>query len=153
MKPNITVYSKSGPEETKKLDGFISAAFWVGVDQAEGDVKSVKIRLPTESYDYDVENMLEFTGLLVRRQINFTVEFFVEPQQHQPPTRIENKTGPEQTGDTPTSGKELEADYEDELVSIKEQYEKGAMTKEQFESKKGTILKKWREGIENRLNL
>ena len=152
MKPNITVYSKTGPEGTKKLDGFIAAAFWVGVDHAEGDVRSVKIRLPTESYDVDVENMLEFTNLLVRRQINFTVEFFVEPLQRQPPMKIETKAGSEQEVGSSIPDKELEADYEDELSKIKEQFEKGGMTKEQFESKKGTILKKWREGIEGRLN-
>jgi hypothetical protein len=152
LKPNITVYAKSGPDETKKLEGFISAAFWVGVDHAEGDVRSVKIRLPTESYDFDVENMLEFTSLLVRRQINFTVEFFVEPLQRQAATKVETKNGPEQMPGSLASGREPEADYEDELSSIKAQYEKGAMTKEQFEAKKGTLLKKWREGIEGRLN-
>jgi hypothetical protein len=110
------------------------------------------VRLPTESYDFDVENMLEFTGLLVRRQINFTVEFFVEPPQRQGATKIDSRNGPEPAVGTPPSTKELDADYEDELYNIKAQFEKGALTKEQFESKKGTILKKWREGIEGRLN-
>ena len=79
MKPNISVYSRTGPEETKKLDGFVEAAFWIGVDQTEGDLDTVKIRLPSPSYDSDVASMLEFTSLLVQRQINFSVEFFTEP--------------------------------------------------------------------------
>ncbi len=149
------MYSKSGPEETKKLDGFITAAFWIGVDHAENDLRSIKIRLPTESYDYDVANMMEFTSLLVQRQINFTVEFFVEPPQRQGSPKVDIKTGRSgQEGKTEPdeANSEPESDYEVELLKIKEQFEKGQMTREQFDSRKGAILKKWKEGIENRLN-
>ena len=89
MKPNITIYSKTGPEETKKLDGYVEAAFWVGVDHAENDLDTVKLRVPTESYDQDVASVLEFTSLLVRRQINFAVEFFAEPVAGPPPKEAE----------------------------------------------------------------
>ncbi len=157
MKPNITVYSRGGPEETKKLDGFISASFWIGVDHAEGDLESVKIRLPTESYDFDVATLIEFTTLLVQRQINFSIEFFTEPSQPHAPVNSEIGQDIEAGAESSPPIEEAElpegtaVDYESELVKIKEQFKKGQVTKKQFESKKGELLKKWKEGIEEKL--
>ena len=150
MKPNITVYTSGGPEETKKLDDFISAAFWIGVDHTEGDLTSVKVRLPSESYDNDVTSLMEFTSLLVQRQINFSVEFFAEP-----PAR-EVQAGPreEAVGEGATAVSEQpngDLDFETELARIKEEYSRGLVTKKQFESKKGALLKRWKEGVEGRL--
>ncbi len=149
MKPHITVYSSGGPQETKKLDGFISAAFWIGVDHTEGDLASVKVRLPSESYDYDVASLTEFTSLLAQRQINFSVEFFTEPPLRDAPSQKVAET--KQSGSVPAVDPLKEADFEGELAKIKEQYSRGQVTKHQYESKKGEILKKWRDGLEGRL--
>jgi len=150
MKPNISIYSKAGPEETKKLDGFVEAAFWIGVDHAEGDLDTVKVRLPTESYDTDVAAMLEFTSLLVKRQVNFSVEFFTEPTLT--PAPVEEQL--ESLSEGPHALQQLEKgelDFETELAKIKEEYDKGLVSKKQFESKKGALLKRWKEKVEGKL--
>ncbi len=151
MKPIITVYSRGGPEETKKLDGFIAAAFWMGIDHAEHDLESVKVRLPSESYDFDVSSLMEFTSLLVQRQINFSVEFFTEPPVPHPAASMSVEASVKGEPQTPELVDVEEFDYETELTKIKEEYQKGLVTKKQFDSKKGALLKKWKEGVEGRL--
>jgi hypothetical protein len=79
LKPVITVYSGGSNSKTKRFDSVISAAFWAGVDYADEDINSVKIRQPSLSADSDVMGLVEFTSLLVQRQINFSVEFSPEP--------------------------------------------------------------------------
>ncbi len=150
MKPIITVYSGGSPDKTKKLDGFITAAFWIGVDHAEHDLESVKVRFPSESYDVDVTTLTEFTTLLVQRQINFSVEFFTEPTPiRQNPTASEVDV----TAETVTAGgvEEGDLDFEEELTKIKADYQKGLVTKKQYEAKRGVLLKRWKEKVEGRM--
>ena len=150
MKPIITIYSTGTTEPTKKFEGYITAAFWIGVDHAEGEVASVKVRQATESYDTEVELLNEFTGLMVQRQINFSVEFFAEPAEtHLAETVREQE--PEEKAMPVISTEGSEIDYEAELTKIKNQYKKGLVTKKQFEAKKEELLKSWRERIEGRL--
>ncbi len=149
MKPIITVYSRGTPNETKKFDGYITAAFWVGLEHLEGDLESVKIRQPNESYDLDVTNLAEFASLLVQRQINFSVEYFTEPPPQQPPSPLaEAEPNPDEPIPEPKGGV---ADFEKELERIKEDYDKGIVSKKQYESRKGVLLKRWREKVEGRL--
>ena len=148
MKPIITIYSTGTTEPTKKFEGYITAAFWIGVDHAEGEVASVKVRQATESYDTEVELLNEFTGLMVQRQINFAVEFFAEPAEAK---LLEAVREPEERGVPIISTEGSEIDYEAELTKIKNQYKKGLVTKKQFEAKKEELLKSWRERIEGRL--
>ena len=157
MKPNITVYSKAGPEETKKLDGFVEAAFWIGVDHAESDLDTVKVRLPTQSYDSDVAAVLEFTSLLVERQINFSVEFFTEPiPGPSAPVSMNYREEPLESLSTGSNAlqqlEKEEFDYEAELAKIKEDYDNGVVTKKQFESRKVALLKRWKEKVEGKLS-
>ena len=151
MKPIITVYSPGTTEETKKFEGYITAAFWIGVENAEGEGGSVKVRQPIESYDDEVAALGEFTKLMVQRQINFAVEFFAEPTQPQAredegPARILDEepmpTIPADAGET---------DYEGELTKIKDQYKKGLVTKKQYDAKKEALLRRWKEKVEGRL--
>jgi hypothetical protein len=79
LKPLITVYSGGSNSKTKRFDSVISAAFWAGVDYADEDINSVKIRQPSLSAESDLMGLIEFTSLLVQRQINFSVEFSPEP--------------------------------------------------------------------------
>ena len=147
MKPIITVYSTGTTEQTKKFEGYISAAFWIGVDHVEGDVNSVKVRQPVESYDAEVATLTEFADLMVQRQISFSVEFFTEPAQRQPPAEIiEEATVPE-----PLSLEGGEADFEDELAKIKEQYKRGLVTRKQYDARKGALLRSWKEKVEGKL--
>jgi len=148
LKPIITIYSTGTTEPTKKFEGYITAAFWIGVDHAEGEVASVKVRQATESYDTEVELLNEFTGLMVQRQINFAVEFFAEPAEAK---MLEAVREPEERGVPIISTEGSEIDYEAELTKIKNQYKKGLVTKKQFEAKKEELLKSWRERIEGRL--
>ena len=150
MKPIITIYSTGTTEPTKKFEGYITAAFWIGVDHAEGEVSSVKVRQATESYDTEVELLKEFTGLMVQRQINFAVEFFAEPAEAQPAESV-REPEPEESAPPVISTEGAEIDYEAELTKIKNQYKKGIVTKKQFEAKKEELLKSWRERIEGRL--
>lgn len=151
MKPIITVYSRGMPEQTKKFEGFITAAFWIGLYHTEGEMESVKVRQPNESYDNDVANLGEFTSLMVQRQINFSVEFFAEPLPQQQIAGQQASGNPladeipeEIEGDT-------EVDFESELTRIKEAYRSGLVNKKQYETKKGAILKKWKDKVEGRL--
>ena len=100
--------------------------------------------------------MLEFTSLLVQRQINFSVEFFTEPvPEPSSPVSLnyrEEALEPVATG--PSALQQLEKgdfDYETELAKIKADYEKGVVSKKQFETKKGTLLKRWKERVEGNL--
>ena len=151
MKPIITVYSTGTAEQTKKFEGYISAAFWIGVDHAEGEVGSVKVRQPTESYDIEVATLSEFADLLVERQINFSVEFFAEPTQQQPRAEAVPGAVPVAEPMPAIAVNGTETDYEEELNRIKDQYQKGLVTKRQYESKKLALLKKWKEKVEGRL--
>ena len=150
MKPIITLYSSGATEPTKKFEGYITAAFWIGVDHAEGEVASVKVRQPTESYDTEVELLNEFTSLMVQRQINFSVEFFAEPVGGQMVEAV-RELEPEERAVPVISAEGAEIDYEAELMKIKNQYKKGLVTKRQFEARKEELLKSWREKIEGRL--
>ena len=150
MKPIITIYSTGTTEPTKKFEGYITAAFWIGVDHTEGEVGSVKVRQPTESYDTEVELLMEFAALMVQRQINFTVEFFAEPVGVQVGETIQEQV-PEESEMPVLSAQGAEVDYEAELTKIKNQYKKGLVTKRQFEARKEELLKSWREKIEGRL--
>jgi len=150
LKPIITIYSTGTTEPTKKFEGYITAAFWIGVDHTEGEVGSVKVRQPTESYDTEVELLMEFAALMVQRQINFTVEFFAEPVGVQVGETIQEQV-PEESEMPVLSAQGAEVDYEAELTKIKNQYKKGLVTKRQFEARKEELLKSWRERIEGRL--
>ena len=149
MKPIITIYTTGTAEPTKKFEGYITAAFWIGVDHADAEVSSVKVRQATESYDTEVELLMEFAGLMVQRQINFSVEFFAEPVQAVAEEAKESV--PEETTAPVISAEGTEVDYEAELTKIRNQFKKGLMTKKQFEAKKEELLKGWRERIEGRL--
>ena len=150
MKPIITIYSTGTNEPTKKFEGYITASFWIGVDHAEGEVASVKVRQPTENYDTEVELLMEFAGLMVQRQINFSVEFFAEPVEAHVVEAVQ-EPGPEEEQTPATSAEGAEIDYEAELVRIKNRYKKGQVTKKQYEAKKEELLKSWKETIEGRL--
>jgi hypothetical protein len=151
LKPIITIYSAGTTEEPKKLEGYISAAFWIGVDHAEGEIGSVKVRQPVESYDNEVAALTEFTDLMVQRQINFSVEFFMEPAlqgaESQGPVEVKFSTD--------TIPSEVvgvgEVDYETEIARIRDEYKKGIISKRQYETKKGALLKKWKENVEGTL--
>jgi len=151
VKPIITIYSGDSPDETKKFEGFITAAFWIGFEHTEGDVSSVKVRQPNESYDIDVAELSEFATLLVQRQINFSVEFFNEPtpMERSRQAKVSTRTGTEAQQPETSSGERL--DYEAELARLKEEYESGVVNKNQYEAKKGTLLKKWKEKVEGTL--
>ena len=153
MKPIITIYSTGTAQETKKLEGYISAAFWIGVEHIEGDIGSVKVRQPAESYDDEVAALTEFTNLMVQRQINFSVEFFTEPTPSAPtqsPEPVEMKFSTESLPAEVLGGGE--ADYEAELAKIREEYKRGTVTKKQYEAKKGALLKRWKENVEGTLS-
>jgi len=152
MKPIITVYSRGAEDQPKKFEGFMEAAFWVGVDHAEGDLDSVKIRQPTESYDEEVSTLGEFTGLLVRRQINFAVEFFSEPRPMEEvarPNGVPEESGQEAAPLVLTNGNE----FQEQIAQLKEDYKKGTITKKQFKSKKDDILRLWKERVEGNLGI
>ena len=153
MRPIITVYSRGLPDQTKKFEGFITAAFWIGLYHTEGEMESVKVRQPNESYDNDVASLGEFTALMVQRQINFSVEFFSEPTLT-PQLQITAQQGsgnpladeiPEQIED------QEEVDFESQLTRIKDAYRSGLVNKKQYEMKKGAILKKWKDKVEGKL--
>jgi hypothetical protein len=150
LKPIITVYSTGTTDQAKKFDGYISAAFWIGVDHVEGDVSSVKVRQPVESYDNEVASLLEFTEVMVQRQISFSVEFFAEPTQ-QVATRVVSEQNADEETVPVISAEGGETDFEAELTKIKNQYKKGVVTKRQYEAKKEELLRTWREKVEGRL--
>jgi hypothetical protein len=127
-----------------KFEGFVDAAFWIGAEHSEGDLESVKVRQPNESYDTDVANLLEFSDLLVRRQINFSVEFFTEPPLQEDSARP--APPPQPPEEPPTS------DYKFEIEKLKENLQKGRLTKRQYESKHNALLRKWRESVEGELS-
>jgi len=152
VKPIITVYSRGMPDQTKKFEGFITAAFWIGLYHTEGEMESVKVRQPNESYDNDVASLGEFTSLMVQRQINFSVEFFAEPQLSQQQVAAQQMSGNPLAEDmTEQIEGEDEADFESQLTRIKEAYRSGLVNKKQYEAKKGAILKKWKDKVEGRL--
>jgi hypothetical protein len=144
LKPIITLYSGGSANLTKKFEGFVDAAFWIGAEHLEGDLESVKVRQPNESYDADVASLLEFSELLVRRQINFSIEFFTEPPMQDdvalpppPPSPLQHSSW---------------SDYMSELEKLKEDSEKGLLTKRQYASRKDALLRRWRERVEGGLS-
>jgi hypothetical protein len=153
MKPIITIYSVGSDSDAKKFEGFIEAAFWMGVDHAEKNLASVKVRQPTQSYDEEVSTLREFTQLLIKQQLNFSVEFFVEPIPASG-TELEREGPPEisqgEDQQLVTSGRNQ---FQGEIERLKGEYKRGAMTKKQYKSKKEDLLKLWKESVEGRLGL
>jgi hypothetical protein len=148
LKPIITLYPTGSKEQTKKFEGYISAAFWIGVDHAEGDIGSVKVRQPVESYDNEVATLTEFSGLMVQRQITFSVEFFREPEPQGVSTE-QAEVELAASGEAETMGGEI--NYEAELTRIKTEFQEGLVTKKQYEAKKGALLKRWKERLEDEM--
>jgi hypothetical protein len=151
LKPIITLYSRGTPSLTKKFEGYIEAAFWIGLEYSDDDIESVKARQPSESYDTDVASLLEFSALMVRRQINFSIEFFEEP----PPKEDFERGPPEEPSaalEAPSSARTEEIDYKSELIKLKEDYDKNRLSKRQYEAKRDSLLKKWKEGVEGGLS-
>ena len=151
MRPIITVYSRGLPDQTKKFEGFITAAFWIGLYHTEGEMESVKVRQPNESYDNDVANLGEFTSLMVQRQINFSVEFFSEPTLHQTIAGQQGSGNPLAEEMQEENEDAEEVDFESQLTRIKDAYRNGLVNKKQYETRKGAILKKWKEKVEGKL--
>ena len=151
MRPIITVYSRGLPDQTKKFEGFITAAFWIGLYHTEGEMESIKVRQPNESYDNDVANLGEFTSLMVQRQINFSVEFFSEPTPQQAMTAQQGSGNPLEDEISEQIEDSDEVDFESQLTRIKDAYRSGLVNKKQYETKKGAILKKWKEKVEGKL--
>jgi hypothetical protein len=145
LKPIITLYSGGSANLTKKFDGFVDAAFWIGADNLEGDLESVKVRQPNESYDTDVASLLEFSDLLVRKQINFAVEFFTEPP-------LQDEVAHPSPLPASTPERSSWSDYMSELEKLKEDSERGLLPKRQYASKKETLLRRWRESVEGGLS-
>ena len=150
LKPIITVNSTDASEQSKKFEGYISAAFWIGVGHADEEISSVRVRQPVESYDDEVASLTEFADLLVEREINFSVEFFAEPPAPERESVVAEETVM-QPGQPRESEAERGTDFESELTRVKEEYQKGLVTKKQFESKRNALLKRWKEGIEGKL--
>jgi hypothetical protein len=150
LKPIITLYSHGTPSPTKKFEGYIEAAFWIGLEYTDGDLMSVKARQPSEAYDTDVANLLEFSALMVRRQINFSVEFFEEP----PPEENPRQGPPDEPSvwlGTPSSKQAEDGDYKAQLAKLKEDYDRKRYSRSQYEAKREALLKKWKEGVEGGL--
>ena len=151
LKPIITLYSHGTPSPTKKFEGYIEAAFWIGLEYTDGDLMSVKARQPSEAYDTDVANLLEFSALMVRRQINFSVEFFEEPPQEENPEQgpsEETSAGPEPPLSEPVKG----VDYKIQLAKLKEDFDNHRLSRSQYEAKRESLLKKWKKGVEGGLS-
>ncbi len=147
MKPNITLYSATSADKTKKFESFIEAAFWIGTDYFDEDLESVKIRQPNESYDVDVANLLDFANLLVRKQISFKLEFFTEPEQA---TSLELQEVEKPAQEPATSGKT--AEEEEGLKKLDEEFSKGGITKKQYEARRDAMLKRWKSRVEEGLS-
>jgi len=149
MKPIITVYSRSG-DQPKKFEGFMEASFWIGVDHSEGDLTSVKVRQPIQAYDEEVSTLSEFTELLVRRQISFSIEFFSEPQvvENAPPVAEAEMAKAE---DDTSMVVAQRSGFQTEIEHLRAEYKRGEMTKKQYKSKKEDLLKLWKEKVEDDL--
>jgi hypothetical protein len=149
LKPIITLYPTGSKEQMKKFEGYISAAFWIGVDHAEGDIGSVKVRQPVESYDNEVATLTEFSGLMVQRQISFSVEFFREPESQG--VQISEQAEGELAASGEAENVEVEVNYEAQLMKIKTEFQKGLVTRKQYDAKKEALLKMWKEKLENEM--
>ena len=150
LKPIITLYSRGAPALTKKFEGYIEAAFWIGLEYTDDDLESVKARQSSESYDTDVANLLEFSALMVKKQINFSIEFFEEP----PPKENLEQSPPDEppVGPGTSSLPAEEVDYRDELKNLKEDYDRHRLSRRQYEARRDSLLKKWKEGVEGGLS-
>ena len=154
MRPIITIYSGGAAKLTKKFSGYIEAAYWVGIEHAEGDFESVKVRQSVESYDADVAALTEFTSLMVKAQLNFAVEFFSEP----PAAGDEpgDEPGPEEPregGEKKEGGELGGSGFEAELDKLKEDFRAGRLNKKQYETKRDGVVKRWRQDIDKGLSL
>jgi hypothetical protein len=85
---------------------------------------------------------------MVQRQINFSVEFFTEPTQRQPPAEMMEEAAVPEPLPAEEGG---EGDFEEELMKIKEQYKKGLVTRKQYDARKGALLRSWKEKVEGKL--
>ena len=128
----------------------MEAAFWIGVDHTEGDLLSVKVRQPIQAYDEEVSTLGEFTELLVSRQVNFSIEFFAEPQELEQPLPMREPAG-ERGEDGARIVLAHGSDFQSEIEQLKDEYKRGEMTKKQYKSRKEELLKQWKEKVEGKL--
>jgi hypothetical protein len=151
LKPIITVYVRGSEDKAKKFEGFMEAAFWMGIDHGDGDLVSVKVRQPAQTYDEEVATLGEFTDLLIKRQINFSIEFFAEPQPMEVLAQVGGAPAAMQDGSPLVLTDGSGSDYQNEMDHLKEEYKKGQMTKKQYKSKKEDLLRRWKDKVEGNL--
>jgi hypothetical protein len=165
LKSTISLYTKDSLKATKRFEDFIQASFWIGVDYAERDLKSVKVEVFDSQDPEGTAELQKFANLLLAQQIDFSVRFFgesspaaepsEEPPAPPPPPPAPAPTPAPPGEEAPPPPAPVSKGVEDdaaELAKLKDDYNKGLLTKRQYESRRDAVLKRWRQRVDEGLS-
>jgi hypothetical protein len=160
------MYTEEASKASKRVEDFVNASFWIGVDYAEHDLKSVKIDIFDAQEPDGASDLQKFVNLLLGQQIDYSVRFFGESsptgetEEEEPaeepaeePPKEEAKEEPPPAEEAPASpvSKGVEDDAA-ELERLKDDFNKGVLTKRQYEAKRDQVLKRWRQRVDEGLS-
>jgi hypothetical protein len=164
LKPTISMYTEEASKASKRVEDFVNASFWIGVDYAEHDLKSVKIDIFDAQEPDGATDLQKFVSLLLGQQIDYSVRFFGEsspsgeteeeeaagePAEEPPKEEAKGAAAPAEAPAPASKGVEDDAA---ELERLKDDFNKGVLSKRQYEAKRDQVLKRWRQRVDEGLS-
>ena len=111
-----------------ELEGFVTAAFWIGMEHSDDEVRSVTVRADSASFSSEGPELREFLALLIQRGIDFSVDFLPE-RGKKPVPRDPGGSAPK----APNRRRGWEQGYLEELAALKKALDEGHLTMSQYE--------------------
>lgn len=145
MTTKVLVRTNASPDRSLGLEGLVSAAFWIGVEHSEDDVRSVTVDVDAVSLTKEGPELQEFVTLLIQREIDFSVGFAPGPGKNAVATasRVEDPILSDQAH-------RWEAGYLIELAELKEALDDGRLTRSQYEENRKVLIAGWIGKVEGK---
>jgi hypothetical protein len=114
-----------------ELEGLVTAAFWIGMEHSEDEVRSVTISADPASLSNEGHELQEFITLLIQREIDFMVDFS--------PERGKKAVSRVSGGKTLNLANQRYG-YLAELAELKKALDDGRLTKSQYEENRKVLI-------------
>jgi hypothetical protein len=138
----VLIHSNTSPGQTLELEGLLTAAFWLGMEYSDDDVRSVTVSSDPASLSNEGPALQEFITLLIQREIDFLVDFIPERGKNAVP----RASGGNVIG-LPNQG----YGYLAELAELKKALDQGRLTKSQYEENRKILVAGMKGRIEGKI--
>jgi hypothetical protein len=141
----VLVRSIGPPDQTLELEGLVNAAFWIGMEHGDDEVRSVTVTADPASFSTEGPGLQELITLLIRREIDFSIDFLPEGRK-----KSEYRSPGGTTFDRSNKGHGRELGYLEELAELKKALDQGRLTKSQYEENRKILIGGWVEREEEK---